>query len=269
MRLVCLITAQICIAMMWAAKGLAADRIPINIAAIDWCPQICPQASDPGYIIDIVEDVFKSSPYEPVISIYPWSRAIQYVRNGRAHALLSPAKAEAPDLVYPDQEVGVQSMCFFVLKDSAWQFEGVPSLEGHLTGLASDTSIEELNNLIEDRADLFFVQPYSDEYIQNSVNMLRAGRVNSFLFTYNTTLHILRTMGADKEVRSAGCVSNAKIYMAFSPAPALADDVDKMAAYFDSTMGQFKAEGGVTGIMARYGLADWSEEDGAVEHHTD
>ncbi|ASP35995.1 ABC transporter substrate-binding protein [Labrenzia sp. VG12] len=254
---------------MWAAKSLAADRIPINIAAIDWCPQICPQARDPGYIIDIVEEVFRSSPYEPVVRIYPWSRAIQYVRNGRAHALLSPAKAEAPDLVYPEQEIGIQSMCFFVLKDSPWTYEGNLSLEGHLTGLASDTSIEELNSLIEDRSDLFFVQPYSDEYIQNSVNMLRAGRVNSFLFTYNTTLHILRTMGAEKDIRSAGCVSNAKVYMAFSPAPGLSADVDDMVTYFDRKMRKFKAEGGVKEVMTRYGLADWNTDKRGDVHLTD
>lgn len=269
MRLICLISAHICIGLMLVAKGAAADRIPINIAAIDWCPQICPQDKDPGYIIDIVNDVFKSSPYEPMIRIYPWSRAIQNVRYGRAHALLSPAKAEAPDLVYPKQEIGVQSMCFFVLKDSPWQYEGLRSLEGHLTGLASDTSIEELNNLIEDRTDLFYVQPYSDKYIQNSVRMLRAGRVNSFLFTYNTTLHSLRSMDAEHDIRSAGCVSNAKVYMAFSPAPALAADVDKMVAYFDKTMARFKADGGVADIMKHYDLADWSEAEKNEEHHTD
>lgn len=269
MRRARLISAQICLGLMSVGQSLAAERTPIDIAAIDWCPQICPGDKDPGYIIDIVRRVFAASPYEPRITIYPWSRAIHYVRNGRAHALLSPAKAEAPDLVYPDQEIGVQSMCFFVLKDSQWQYEGVDSLEGHLTGLASDTSIEELNTLIEDRTDLFFVQPYSDEYIRNSLNMLHAGHVNSFLFTYNTTLHIMRSMGVDEDVRSAGCVSNANVYMAFSPDPGLAAEVAEMTAYFDGQMAQFKADGGVARIMQHYGLSDWSASDGGPAPHTD
>ncbi|MCK7614047.1 substrate-binding periplasmic protein [Roseibium sediminicola] len=254
---------------MCAATSRADDRIPLKIAAIDWCPQICPGKTDPGYIIDIVEELFRSSPYEPEISIYPWSRAIQYVRSGRAHALLSPAKPEAPDLVYPEEEVGVQSMCFFVLKDSTWNYDGVKSLEGHLTGLASDTSIQELNAFIQERRDLFFVQPYSDAYIQDSINMLYANRVNSFLFTYNTTLHNMRSMGVSDEVRSAGCVSNASVYMAFSPAPGLAAEVQEMTAYFDRKMAQFKADGGVARIMKHYELSDWSVAEDPAEHHTD
>jgi len=71
MRQACLTIAHICICLMCVATSHADDRIPLKIAAIDWCPQICPGKTDPGYIIDIVEELFRSSPYEPVISIYP------------------------------------------------------------------------------------------------------------------------------------------------------------------------------------------------------
>ncbi|WP_428641385.1 substrate-binding periplasmic protein [Roseibium sp.] len=249
--------------MCFSTKVVAEPRT-IRIAAIDWCPQICPQQDDEGYIIDIVREIFEAGPYRLEIEIYPWSRAIQYVRAGKAHALLSPAKAEAPDLVFPEQEVGRQRMCFFVLKDSHWKFDGTASLEGHLTGVASDTSVEELNQFINDRGDLFFRQPYSDEYIEDSVNMLYAGRINSFLFTYNTTLHAMRAMGVEEDIRSAGCVSDAKIYMAFSPLPGLAPEVREMTAFFDKAMTKFKAAGRCAEIMDRYGLADWSApEDGS------
>jgi len=120
-----------------------------------------------------------------------------------------------------------------------------------------------------DRRDLFFVQPYSDAYIQDSINMLYAKRVNSFLFTYNTTLHIMRSMGVEDEVRSAGCVSNANVYLAFSPDQRVATEVADMKAFFDATMTRFKADGGVAKIMKHYELSDWSVAEHPAEHHTD
>ena len=34
----------------------------LNIAAIDWCPQICPLSRDnPGYLVQMLEDLFAST----------------------------------------------------------------------------------------------------------------------------------------------------------------------------------------------------------------
>ena len=242
-----------------AAPQAYAEKKPLNIAAIDWCPQLCPHGTDAGYITDIVMHLFEDSPYEPVITTYPWTRAIQNTRAGKVHALLSPAKPEAPDLIYPEEEIGTQRMCFFVLKENSWNFEGPASLEGHVTGIASDTSVEELNEFISGRPDLFFYTPYGSDYLKNSIDMLLLGRVNSFLFTYNAAVHAARKAGAENRIRSAGCVSLAKVYMAFSPAEHLADDVAEMQAYFDAAMARFKSEGRVADIMSRYRLPDWTK----------
>ncbi|WP_420414260.1 substrate-binding periplasmic protein [Roseibium sp.] len=246
-------------------SGAAADQKTLHIASIDWCPQLCIDGDKAGYITDIVEQIFEASPYDLAIKIYPWSRAIQYTRAGRVHALLSPAKAEAPDLVYPAEEIGVQRMCFFVLKENPWTFEGTSSLEGHLTAVATDTSIEELNEFISKRTDLFFFAPYSDEYLKNSIDMLMLGRVNSFLFTHNSTVHAARRLGMENRIRQAGCVSVAKVYMAFSPTEEMASDVAEMRAYFDSAMAKFKSDGRVSDVMAQYGLSDWTQPEDVLE----
>ncbi len=80
----------------------------LKIAYIDWCPQLCVGEKSEGYIIDTVKIIFKDSEYKLEFEKFPWSRAINNVRSGNYDALLSPAKKEAPDLIYPDNEVGVQ-----------------------------------------------------------------------------------------------------------------------------------------------------------------
>ena len=82
--------------------------------------------------------------------------------------------------------------------------------------------------------------------------------INSFLFTYNTTLHAMRAMGVDRDIRSAGCVSDVMVYMAFSPDTALESEVREMSGFFDAAMARFKAEGRIAGIMDQYGLAAWT-----------
>ncbi|NQY95482.1 MAG: hypothetical protein HRT43_15050, partial [Campylobacteraceae bacterium] len=58
----------------------------ISIAAIDWCPQLCPKEHKDGYIIDILEELFKNSPYTLNIKTYPWTRAIAMTRQGQVLA---------------------------------------------------------------------------------------------------------------------------------------------------------------------------------------
>ncbi len=120
----------------------------VSVAAIDWCPQLCPEEERAGYVIDIVKAVFRDSEYQLDISYYPWSRAIFLAETGKLDALLSPAKAEAPALLYPGEEVGIQRMCFFTRADSDWQYQGVHSLADKQIGIATDTSIEELNEFV-------------------------------------------------------------------------------------------------------------------------
>ena len=78
----------------------------LTIAAIDWCPQLCPTSDltlqtnkeKPDFIINIVNEIFKDCEFDLKIDYYPWSRAIKLVKEGKVSVLLSPAKAEAPSL---------------------------------------------------------------------------------------------------------------------------------------------------------------------------
>ncbi|MBU2970784.1 transporter substrate-binding domain-containing protein [Pseudoalteromonas sp. C2R02] len=97
---------------------------PLTVAAIDWCPQLCPITDDtiytndqkPGFIIDIVKSVFKDSDFDLQIVYYPWSRAIKLVKEGKIDVLLSPAKAEAPTLRYPKEKNRNSTYVFFLFR---------------------------------------------------------------------------------------------------------------------------------------------------------
>ncbi len=249
--------------MVWC-YGLLMISMPaqsetIKVASIDWCPQLCNGADNPGYINDIVTAIFSISPYNLQTRVYPWSRAIKYVSRGSNQALLSPAKAEAPDLLYPKHEVGIQRMCFFTTKSSHWEFTNAESLKGMKIGIANDSSIEELNQFIVKHKQQFQYLPYNDNYLATSFRKLDAKRIDSFLFTFNSTVYYLNNNDLDYKYRSAGCVSLAKVYMAFTADPAQREKVQLIMNFFDERMARLKSNGQLQIIMDKYGLEDWQK----------
>ncbi len=229
----------------------------LRVVSIDWCPQLCPEKEYAGYVIDTVKIIFKESPYELEIETYPWSRSIKMVRNGSAHAILSPARKEAPDLLFPENEIGIQRMCFFTKADSEWNYSGIESLENLKIGIANDTSIEELNHYIALNNNQFDFMPYNGTYIHRSLKKLDAGRFDAFLFTYNTVIYEMKTLTVENKYRLAGCVSSANIYMAFTPDKSQTASIQRMIKYFDKKMGDLKKGYKIEQIMNRYGLKSW------------
>ncbi len=240
-----------------AAKAYSNNKQEIiEVNAIDWCPQICIDKEKPGYIVELVEQVFKDTEYQLSVQIFPWSRAIKNVSQGKADALLSPAKSEAPHLLYPETEVGFQQMCFFTLKDSKWQYKGIDSLKGIQVGIANDTSIEELNDYVNAHPEQFQFQPYHERYVNQSLAKLEKGRMDTFLFTKNTTKYVLASIGKADKYRIAGCVSKAPIYMAFTPAQSDGATMLNIISLFDERLKKLYQNGYYQRLLHKYNLVD-------------
>ncbi len=226
----------------------------IQISAIDWCPQICLDNNRPGYVVELVRKIFENTPYKLEINIYPWSRAIKNVSSGEADALLSPAKSEAPHLLYPQLAVGYQQMCFFTLTESSWHYEGVGSLKGLQIGIANDTSIEELNSYVKSHAYQFQFQPYHERYLAQSFAKLEKKRMDSFIFTKNSTLFALYKQDKQDSIKVAGCVSKAPIYMAFTPSDKKKDKITEIMSVFDKKLAALKKTSYINKLMISYHL---------------
>lgn len=224
-----------------------------EIAEINWCPQICPNNDEQqGYISEILNEIVKGFYIKFVRNEYPWSRAIRNVKLGTSVALSAPAKQEAPNLIYPNIPIGIQRMCFFVNRQSNWQYSGIESLSGIIIGAASDTSIEELNQYAKNHPKNFQYQPYHDRFISQNVKKLNKNRIDTFIFTRNSTLYELKYLGLLDEIKIAGCVSSAPVYIAFTPATHLTELSLTLVKEFDSRMLELIAEGTVDAILSKY-----------------
>jgi len=226
----------------------------VKIAAIDWCPQICINETKPGYTVELIKKIFEDSEYTIEIDIFPWTRAIKYVSEGRYDALLAPAKKEAPHLIFPDFPVGYQEMCFFTDVKNTWQYKNEQSLQGMQIGIANDTSIEELNGYIQKHPEHFQFQPYHERFVAQNVHKLFKKRIDAFIFTKNTTLHELKKENVHNKIRNAGCVSKAEIFIAFTPITPKKTYITNVMNYFNNRMAILVKSGDIKIIHDKYGI---------------
>lgn len=247
---------------IFACQLDAANKEVIKFAAIDWCPQLCGEQKDQGYIIELIKKIYPASEYQLEIDFFPWSRAIKVVRSGQYHALLSPAKYEAPGLRYPVNPAGFQQMCFFVLRENNWRYTGVQSLASLRIGIAADTSIEELNQYFLENEAQFQVQPYLERYVAQHVNKLLKHRVDTFIFTRNTTVLELSKLNLDDKITIAGCVKSEMVFVAFSSHPDVEKQISNYLAIYDAEYPSLVDSGWIQSLYNKYNISwDVSRHD--------
>lgn len=224
-----------------------------QIAEIDWCPQICPNnSSQNGYVTEIIDLITPHIPGNFERVYFPWSRAIKLVNEGRAFALAAPAKKEAPDLLYPIIPVGIQRMCFFVRSNLQWFYNGPSSLINKQIGVAKDASLEELNSYMHEHPEQFQLQPYHGRFLKQNINKLMKGRYDAFIFSRNSTLLELKRLKLLSKIKVAGCISQAPVYVAFSPSENYRETSLYMSRQFDAEMLKLAESGQLDAILAKY-----------------
>lgn len=231
----------------------------LSVAQLNWCPQICPRGENAGYIIDIVREVFEGSNFTLNYQTMSYPIARGKTKRGEIEALLAPAKIEAPSLIYPEEPVGYQRVCFYTMPQSKWSYTGFNSLKGLTIGIAVDMSLEEIHDYIERHEQQFVFQAESRRYIEESLRMLEVGRLDTFIFNENSVSYYMHTQNWTDRVRQAGCVSKAPVYMAFTPVPDRQEKIKAAIKLLDTRLREMKESGQISMLMKRYGLPDWSE----------
>jgi len=230
----------------------------IVLVADAWCPYNCdPGGNAPGYIVEIAKLAFEREGHQVSYKVIPWARAIEGVRNGIYDGIIGAGKDEVPDFIFPDNEVGRASHCFFVTKESTWKFTGLDALNNVKLGVIKNYSYGTLfNDYIQVNIDnpkrIFIIA--GDDPLTRSIRMLLSGRVNVIVEDQNVMAYHFKSRGRDNPLMTAGVVSNEDIYIAFSPAN---NKSIRYASILDNAMLQFKTSGVLKDLLFKYGIKEW------------
>lgn len=245
--------------LLWVSAS-AADQI--RLRADSWCPYNCkPDAVNPGFMIEIAKEVFVAAGHDVDYQILNWSRSLADVRAGAADGAVGAYKSDAPDLIFPDQEMAVSITCFFVSADQPWTYSGPPSLGSVSLGVIKDYSygVSIDKYITGSKADLQRVQVTSgDDALVLNLRKLVSGRIDALVEDQYVFDNFLLTHPTSRSIRRAGCDNQRNdVYIGFSPKNTKSTEY---AALLDKGVEKLRVSGRLAVIMSRYGLKDWRNE---------
>ena len=231
----------------------------IIIGADNWCPFNCnPKDVKPGYMIEIAKKAFKNSGIEVEYKIIPWARALQLCRQGEINGIIGAYKSDAPDFIFPENELGMIDFAIFTKKDSSWIYKNTDSLANISLGVIRDYSYS-------DEIDAYINKNYSetnkiqimsgDSPLEKNIKKLAADRIDATIEADPVFQFTASELKMQSQFRKAGSIAlPEKAYIAFSP------EIEASRKYADilsSGIEKLRKSGELKVILEKYGLNDW------------
>ncbi len=222
-----------------------------KISVIDWCPFICPDTPHkPGILVEYVQAIYKGSGYKIKMDAYPWSRALVYGLDGTSDALLAPSKHEAPDMVFPKFEIFLQTLCFFTVTENPWKYKGVKSLTNKQIIYPQDALPEIL--VKNNQHATFIPKAYTKDFRRQVSSMLQSNRIEIALVNNYTMDRYLKLNNLSTTIKSAGCLSSEKIYLAFTPNPNSKSHINRLLKIYNERIEILIEQQFLKGLIAKY-----------------
>lgn len=232
----------------------------ISIRADLWCPFNCePQGERQGFMIDVARRALATEEIEVDYALMNWARAIEETRQGKYNAIVGAYQSDAPDFVYPQEELGVSRDVFAVAKESAWHYNGINSLRFIRLGVVHEYGYgKEIDAYVDqNRNDVARIEVvYGDHGLDQNLRKLSLGRIDATVENEMRLRYFLHQhsdlAGKVKMAGSPGQLQ--RTYIGFSPARA---DSRELARLLDAGIRRLRASGELQSILRSYGLEDW------------
>ncbi len=235
----------------------------LTFSVDDYCPYYCKgdgqaiRESNPGFVIDILEQAFKPKDYQLKYVTRPWERGIKEVREGKFNALIIAAKGDAPKLVFPENEQGRSVGCYYTQADNPWQFTDMTSLKGKKLGLVKGYEYyEPLNTFLMKNINDSNIRYLSGQTVMARIlNMINLGRLDLTMEDANVADHLILQLGMVGKIKKSTCAKGElDFFVAFSPAKF---NSKKHAEILSKAMDTFRRNGQLKKILEKYGVSDW------------
>lgn len=236
--------------------SLLADTLTLK--ADYWMPFNGDGKTETGYMLDIAKAVFEPLGHKVVYSTTPWDKALAECRTGKCTGVIGASTDDAPDLVYPVEELG-QSIQFFCVKaGSPWKYAGPASLKAVKLGIIKDYAyFKELDDYIKaNPAGVVFGT--GDAPLEMNLTRLAQGELGAVVDDRSVLKYTLARMSLQGKVTIAPAAAEAtkpaRLYIAFSPKNPKSGEYARTLA---DGLAELRKSGQLQKILAKYGLTDW------------
>ena len=247
--------ALILMVLLLCSTFLYADEV--SVVGDPWCPYNCEPEKQPGFVIEIAQQIFADAGHNLNYSLVPWKRAKIGVQNGTYDAIAGMAKdVDTLGLyVFPEEEVAASKICFYVTPESDWVFTGIDSLDAVKLGVINgygywmeDSAIEKYFNDGINSGKIDAIT--GSQPIVQIIKMISMDRISATLEDRFVMQYELGKMGKTGSLKEAGCQSKTDmIHIAFSKENKSSQDYAKI---FSDGIEQMKKTGEYQRILNRY-----------------
>ena len=230
----------------------------IKLAADLWCPYNCdPKSTSPGFMIEIMKEVFEKSGHTINYEVVNWARAILEARDNKYNGIVGAAKDDAPDFVFASTPTAFSSNHFWVIKDNSWQYKNQESLKGKKIGVINSYSYgDDVDKEVQSKNPSYKVIS-GDNALSRIIEMTYAKRLDAFVenpFVLEYFLKDKPNLKGKFKKGSANITKNSDLFIAFSP------NNPKSKLYAETLskgMDELRKNGKLKFILNKYGLKDW------------
>lgn len=230
----------------------------VTLRADIWCPYNCePHSERPGFLIEIAKSVFEKAGHTINYELLNWSRAILETRKGEYDAIIGAYRGDAPDFIFPENELAVSQICFYTKKENKWEYTGLDSLSTVTVGVINDYSYGDLLDpyIKEYERNHERVQISSgDNALEKNFSKLIKDRITTFLEDQMVMGYFLRKNDQSDLIRKAGCLKGENVYIAFSPVNPKSKEY---ADLLSQGVQELRESGKLKIILDSYGVTDW------------
>lgn len=225
--------------------------------ADEWCPYNCDPLKEPGYAIEIFNEIFKKNDKKIVYKISDWTEAISLTRAGKNDVLVAATVGDAPDLIFPKNEIGDSRLCFYANTSVRWKYKGLENLSKIKLGVVKSYSYgDKLDEYIKKNTDntnrLDFT--LGNAPLEAMTKKLLNQKIDLIVENEYVMSHFLQNTKQSGLFKNIGCEETVKLYMAFSPKN---PDAEKLASDFDQGIQELRKSGRLKEILQKYSINDW------------
>lgn len=258
LRLTSLRVITVLLCSLFAAHVQAAE--PLRLVGDDFCPYNCDAANGkPGYIVEVLEEIFATQGIAVKYQIKPWSRAVRMVAKGNADILLANTYNSAPD---PRLQLvmGEDSTCFLTRSDVSWRFTDMADLYRQRLGVIQGYHYDSdgpLDQHLRSNNPLVY-QAKGESALRSLLLMLMQERVDLVLDNCNVLKAKVSKMDLGQRTQITGVLPGyrADLHIAFSPADPEATHLMNIVR---EGVADMRRTGRLAAILQRYSVTDWEQ----------
>ncbi|QGX38802.1 substrate-binding periplasmic protein [Permianibacter aggregans] len=246
-----------CVLLLAVLCSALSHADQVTLRADVWFPMNGePGSANPGYMIEVADKAFAAAGHSIDYANMPWERAVAEVRAGKIDCAVGAYKEDAPDFVYGDQHLGLDTQAFFVKKGTPFRYTGnLEDLRNVSIGIIGGYSYgEDFDEFIK-QPGLSVQSISADNALEQNIKKLLAGRIVTTLDSVPVVRAKIKEMGVQDQIVMAGQFGEpTPMYIACSPAKPTSK---QYVAILDKGIRDLRASGELKKILDKYGLEDW------------